>query len=80
METLDTTNLVIIKRGTVKIRRTSWKDKKAYDIISGDVSSERLQKCIDEFERLGFVEVEFWFDNTEKMYVNDLGRRLHCDY
>ncbi|MBK7362780.1 MAG: hypothetical protein IPJ01_10830 [Micavibrio sp.] len=79
METLDTTNLVIIKRDTVTIRRTSWKDKKAYDVTSGDVSSDRLQKCIDEFERLGFVEVEFSFDHTERMYVKQLETRLHFD-
>jgi hypothetical protein len=79
METLDTTNLSVIKRGTVIIRRTSWKDKKAYDVTSGDVPMYRLKKCIDEFERLGFVEVEFYFDLTDRMYVKQLETRLHFD-
>jgi len=76
---MDNVNKMVVNRGTVRIIRTSWKDKKSYDITAGDVSSERLKKCIDEFERLGFVEVEFSFDNTERMFVNQLDTRLHFD-
>lgn len=79
METLDATNLVIIKRDTVRIRRTSWKDDNAFEVASGEVSYDKLNKCIDTFKSLGMVEVEFSFDVTDKMYVNALETRLHID-
>lgn len=77
MEKIDITNFIPVKRGVVTIRRTSWKDKKAYDVISGDVPMYILQKCIEEFERLGFVEVEFTFDHTERMCVKQIETKLH---
>lgn len=76
--TLITHNAVQIAIGTVLITRTSWK-KNDFIVSSGEVRRELVERCIKQFEELGYAQAEFYFNNTEHCTVSPTDYRLHVE-